>query len=718
MYSIQISDQKRDPFLERFSFDFIERSGESMEADDTRLFSEAVFAGGKEKLSSVIDQMGKCKSLLDEKISEQDGDSSKEFQPKEYWRNQVWKDLEDEIGNVFGFRSVQIHPLIEKYSSTDKQFESKSLNCLIYHLDRYPIEGLVTDKGFYDKSHSIIMEIYITLGAVKTLTAEELVAVIMHEFGHSIDPAIVDITYTEVNILSKYLTDRKKSINKAEQKMMDKCGGMKTFLGAVGKAVTDLGHKVNFTMNSLLGIFTRKDKLEKKNLEKLKKLLSAEKGDFNRQNYGEAFADNFARMYGLGAQLMSAIKKMSDSEFKNMESRVKKEKKRQQIIMEVMTDMLKDEHKTDIHRVRSLIKEYEEDIKDPNTPEVVKKQLQEDIDEVKKILDSYMNDYDSFRNHVNKMINEELEKLEGYHKDIQAVKWEPMKNTDNKPGEKLTESSVFADDEVFTEKGRIDDNVTKFKKRYNYDPSKKTIVVDGKTYKVDLDINKSTVTYPDGTYARRNTSIIPPSGNEKIPFLVLDKQFFSLKNQERRDAILQHEIGHAMYANNGEKSKASYRDAFNNASSKYTSKEHRHLNTDEFEADQHAVNKTSISAWKRAQRELAKKISKPSFSKEIMKMELGELYAMGIEAGMSKSELKEQMLQMYYQQYVDDFNGSGSPESYDEWKKKNHGKVEAEYAAAARNMLKDNAKMVNDDINVRKKVLNDPEVRKAGRKYE
>ena len=44
--------------------------------------------------------------------------------------------------------------------------------------------------------------------------------------------------------------------------------------------------------------------------------------------------------------------------------------------MKLTISAIADVHKTDIHRIRNLINEYKADIKDPNTPDVVKKQLQ------------------------------------------------------------------------------------------------------------------------------------------------------------------------------------------------------------------------------------------------------------------------------------------------------------------------------------------------------
>ena len=60
-----------------------------------------------------------------------------------------------------------------------------------------------------------------------------------------------------------------------------------------------------------------------------------------------------------------------------------------------------------------IINEYKSDINDPNTPEVVKKQLQEDLTELEKVLDQYLNNRDEFQKRIkNNIINNELKKLE------------------------------------------------------------------------------------------------------------------------------------------------------------------------------------------------------------------------------------------------------------------------------------------------------------------
>ena len=404
--------------------------------NDESYLSEAVFNNGKQTVEPLLEIIQKIKDELDERIKEQEDSAAanknkkhadiKQFDPKAFWRNTLFKDLEDKLREIFGFRTVEVHPYIERYLMPSKIFESNELNCVVYSVDRFPIDGLVTENGFYDKTHSATMQIFITLGLLKNLTSEEVLAVLLHEFGHSIDPAIVDIKYTETNILSKYITDRKESINKNEKRAMSKL----TDIGAIAGAyfiIFLLWFAIIFS-GPILDLFQSKEGLAKKRLKKIKEKLENDKEQFNRHNYGEAFADNFARMYGYGHVLMKGLNKLSKNMDREFRSRYKKEKTRQRIIYNITMNMISDVHKTDIHRIRNLIREYKVDINDPNTPPVVKKQLEEDLIELEKVLDQYLNHKDAFQKRVNNLINEELKKLE----DDEEKKSESDKNDDKK----------------------------------------------------------------------------------------------------------------------------------------------------------------------------------------------------------------------------------------------------------------------------------------------
>ena len=344
------------------------------------------------------------------------------FDPESFWKCQELKKLEDTIKDIFGFRSVQIQPFIEKYKSKKDEFESTMINCFTYFVDRYPIDGLVTDDGFYDKTHSINMDLRITLGLIKLLEPDELTAVLLHEFGHNIDPAMVSIEYAQTNILSKYLTDRKKSLSKAEKKLVENNKHVKGFMtytitsmliaaGVVLSFIAAIGMVISSIVKGMSkNIGASKGRINDSLAGKLKKIIKDDaKSDFGRREFSEAFADNFARMYGYGPQLGRAFVKMSLKLSETINSRFSREKDRQRCIMLMISQSLKDEHKTDVHRIKSLIREYYEDINDPNVPKQVKDQLRDDVKEVEKVLDMYMNSFSEFQNNIYRMISEEID---------------------------------------------------------------------------------------------------------------------------------------------------------------------------------------------------------------------------------------------------------------------------------------------------------------------
>lgn len=443
MYSplnMTLPQKKSEPNM---SLDPFTEGGISFIDQANQFYTEAVFSDGKSTVAPILKAVQAVKDELDKQTGDQEksakevGDwhrtpageargpmpKRRNFDPKAFWKHKVWKDLEDAICDVFGFRTAQIMPYIERYNSKEKVFESRELNAFVYNRSRYPIEALVTDKGLYDKSRSLILDMRISLGLIKALTPDEIVAVMLHEIGHGIDPALVDIKFLEVNVLSKYITDRKNKINKDEQKAIKQNKLTEAglfFIAWLGIVILMVGSAL---IEPIKRLFMGKEKYNKKQQEKrlkrIKEALSSDRRQFNRQVYSEAFADNFARMYGYGAQLMSGIKKLSSSFDKELKSRYKKESVRQEIITRITISALQDVHKTDIHRVRSLLREYENDLADPNIPEEVKKQIREDKEELEKVLDQYLNSFDAFQNRVNKMLNEELEKLD---KEIDAKK--------------------------------------------------------------------------------------------------------------------------------------------------------------------------------------------------------------------------------------------------------------------------------------------------------
>lgn len=391
------------------------------------VFTEAVFAGGKQTMKPVVDQFQVIKDILEKSVNDQKA-NLKKFDPVAFWRNIEWKNLEDIIQKQFGLRVCKINSYNEKYIAEKDIFESKEINAYVYRRTRYPVEGLITEKGFFDKSHSIDLDMYISLGAIRTFTAGEIVAIMLHEFGHSIDPALVDIKYTGTNILCKYITDRKNAINKEEKTFLAKETKDSPFLSFLSMISGKVKDGVKSILNGIANIFKKKDKSgevvtegfvdifgtknarEKDKLKKIQKLLEKNSESFNRKDFTEAFADNFARMYGFGPEMASALKKCS-KDVDDRISRMKKERERETVIFNMTMSAITDVHKTDVHRIKALIKEYYDDINDPNTPAEIKKQLQADVKEVETILDQFTNDFSDFQNRINKLISDEIDKI-------------------------------------------------------------------------------------------------------------------------------------------------------------------------------------------------------------------------------------------------------------------------------------------------------------------
>ena len=125
--SIQLSTESFDGLKLLESFDDHGYSIDDINDDEkfsAILFSEAVFASGKETVKPLLDYIQKIKDELDNQIQAQeigqiekrDGKDVKvvkEFDPTKFWKNQLFKELENEISKIFGFRYVSINPYIE-----------------------------------------------------------------------------------------------------------------------------------------------------------------------------------------------------------------------------------------------------------------------------------------------------------------------------------------------------------------------------------------------------------------------------------------------------------------------------------------------------------------------------------------------------------------------------------------------------------------------------
>ena len=381
--------------------------GELIPGNERELFTEAVFNDGRKKLKPVIEYLQMLQDELNYETGDKDGGVSR-FRPVVFLKNKLWKELEISLSEIFGFKNVTIIPSKERYVGKGR-FTTRTVSVYTYCTWRYPIQGIVTDNGFYDKTKSIEVKMVFTLGMLKLLTAEELTACILHELGHNIDPAIVDIRYISANKISDYLVGRK---TKQEVPDLDDKGFgffdiIKFMAAAAFLPITMIVVFVSHIMKSLAS----KTKL----LKIVKKIVSSDNKNFSMNKNVEAFADNFARMYGFGPELISALSKIDnyvtgEAGLSTKKSFFLREKERQRLLVEMIRTSIEDEHSTTITRAASLIKEYEDELKDPDMPEKTKKNIQEDMDRLKDVLNEYVNHKDSFIQSIRTMMYEEIKK--------------------------------------------------------------------------------------------------------------------------------------------------------------------------------------------------------------------------------------------------------------------------------------------------------------------
>ena len=382
-------EEKRDILLESMGFDM-----------DSIYYTEAVFKNGKNKVKPLLDII-------------------KEAQDPSLSRKEILalgSKFSKELTNVFGFAEAYY----------DFEEDSKRFDDIVYteifpdnqDYDRYFIEGSLTDSGFYDTKHKYVISGWVSTLAMQELTAEEVLALILQTIGCQLDPAYVDIRYTQTNVLTKYLSNRKHKINNGERKVVHSAAsgivpalvltGIIAVFAGIGSFFTSLFQKSSYNRN------------KEKQLEKLKKALEKSSKEYGRNDTHEAYGDNFARMYGYGIYLASAIKKIrqiDNTKYKIMQDIIddswyNKEKRRHTYITDMTISAIKNEPISDVHRIKALIKAYEEDINDKKTDPKLKKCLRQDKEELEKILDLYLNNFDEFQNRINNMINEELEKAD------------------------------------------------------------------------------------------------------------------------------------------------------------------------------------------------------------------------------------------------------------------------------------------------------------------
>lgn len=140
----------------------------------------------------------------------------------------------------------------------------------------------------------------------------------------------------------------------------------------------------------------------------------------------------------------------------------------------------------------------------------------------------------------------------------------------NKLHDILCESMQLLDEGAVKTNKKPERKLDKYLKKYGYEGDKKSghITVDGKKIAIDRDVRSKTMKVEvDGQTVHAPRQIMATTaGEDKI---YLDKNFTKLKNNKRRDAMLQHEIGHLKHhKSDGSSTTKEHRDAILSAQAK------------------------------------------------------------------------------------------------------------------------------------------------------
>ena len=303
------------------------------------------------------------------------------------------------IESFFGYNtfSLTINP--------DNDINAYAMNTSFYQNEeerRKMIASLKSsDKGFrYDKTmgtlNSIISINYGTM-RLETLTDEELMAILLHEIGHTFFYAIM-YHDAPVSNSSKLLSIIKLINNKIVSKISS------------GENVTDEDinndiEKINpiiKMIGKVPNIFNLGKSLFKNNyIKKMSKLFKHESLDYdlkrNNDYTNEKFADTFAAMYGYGIELHSGLAKLDNyyrKAYPESNNQIKVIfgvfRKYTAHILDYIYNTL-DEHPNNLARIKIATEYLKKEIARESIDPKMKSEMIDQLNELNKIIDEFIN---------------------------------------------------------------------------------------------------------------------------------------------------------------------------------------------------------------------------------------------------------------------------------------------------------------------------------------
>lgn len=355
------------------------------------------------------------------------------------------KIMEKHIEEMWGFKAFMLDIYIADIPNAYTICAGNCIDCNLTDVIQ------ATNKGYRfhpDSNISAISKIATCLLKDESLSDEELMAIIMHEIGHSfVERANVvnkNMEKYRANLLSaivtqiiisiftlnpfslkdaistiKYIYTLTNTIHVQLEKIKKNIPGLRHMsmgINEIKAAINDAVYK--WMINFGRGKHTEKDY---KNMEKRKKPYekqlekNKQPDDLVLGRTKERMSDDFANMYGLGPQLASGLIKMSNPYTYGIYDK-DKTNELQKKIDDVVSEFshLVDVHPSNCDRLLAMIESLEYDYKNLKVDKKIKDQMKKDINALKSLADEIkkckglLEDYDN--KYMSKSASEAIKK--------------------------------------------------------------------------------------------------------------------------------------------------------------------------------------------------------------------------------------------------------------------------------------------------------------------
>lgn len=309
------------------------------------------------------------------------------------------KELEEAVKDTFGFKKVRIYwsnqPALGGMGPYTRP------GAVIIHSASTGITYGTNKKGFYDSQHELMVYIQMDQNLVTdcNLTPREMTAILLHEIGHNFDysPATIFeawygflqvimsgkiqniLTYAVRTGVQEYGRDVTMFISNAHDYLLNVIPVFGRMVRAIGKVSFNITKFIMALLSPVTAVVSVPTYLLLCPFSYLSNFFARKK---------EVYSDSFAAAYGYAAEIGTALEKI------NVAMNINHNGERVgpmtffydlTLFQAEVIAFAMGGHRTNQQRMISMLDAMKTDLKDPNLPADVKKDLQKKVDDAEKV---------------------------------------------------------------------------------------------------------------------------------------------------------------------------------------------------------------------------------------------------------------------------------------------------------------------------------------------